>query len=335
MLTDAQQVLCTEFRVADFALGTKSRLHLIVNALPSGEPLYCPVILARGAQPGPVCMVTGLVHGDEYEGPVAIQDVFSELDPAHMKGTFFGMPMVNGPAFAQGTREGGWDHLNLARIFPGSPQGFPTERIAHVFQEHLVVQADFLLEMHAGGNLYACKELAGYQVQGGPAGSRLHAAAIAFGFDLVWGTEALPGRTLSAARIKGVPAIYVENRGEGRLRPAQRAAAVQGIRNILAFLGIVDGVYPTAEPAFSLQTLGEEAGHLQVNYPSPYSGLFVPAVDLWDPVSAGEVLGQVRHPDGTVLAEVRAEQTGRVMFLRTFPRVLMGECLLYVLETKE
>ncbi len=335
MFTDAQQVLYSDFKVTDYAPGTKSRLHLILNTLPSGEPLYCAVILARGAQPGPICMVTGLVHGDEFEGPVAIQDVFSDLDTSTMSGTFFGIPMVNGPAFASGTREGGWDHLNLARIFPGSSQGFPTERIAHVFQEYLVVQADFLLEMHAGGNLYACKDMAGYQVQGGPAGSRLHEAAIAFGFDLVWGTEALPGRSLSAAREKGVPAIYVENRGEGRLRPSQRASAVQGIRNVMAFLGIVEGTYPTAEPKFSLQTLGEEAGHLQVNYLSPYSGLFVPVVDLWDPVSTGQVLGHVRHPDGTVLAEILAKETGRVMFLRTFAKVLVGECLIYVLEMEK
>ncbi|MDE0672511.1 MAG: hypothetical protein F4Y08_04875 [Caldilineaceae bacterium SB0662_bin_9] len=332
MLTEAQPILYSDFRVADFAEGTKTRLHLILNTLPSGEPLYCPVLLARGDNPGPVCMVTGLVHGDEYEGPVAIQDVFAELDTSDMRGTFFGIPMVNGPAFAHGTREGGWDHLNLARIFPGAAQGSPTERIAHIFQEHLVVQADFLLEMHAGGNLYACKELAGYQVQSGPAGERLHEAAIAFGFDFVWGTEALPGRTLSAARIKGVPAIYVENRGEGRLRSAQRTYAVQGIRNILAFLGIVEGDFPTAEPEFSLQTLGEEAGHLQVNYPSPYSGLFVPAVELWDVVSEGDILGEVRHPDGTVLAEIPAVESGRVMFLRTIPKVLMGECLIYVLK---
>ena len=335
MSTDAQQIHYTEFHVTDFAPGTKSRLHIILNTLPSGEPLYCAVTLARGQQPGPVCMVTGLVHGDEYEGPVAIQDVFAELDTASMQGTYFGVPMVNGPAFTQGTREGGWDHLNLARIFPGNPNGFPTERIAHVFQEYLVVQSDFLLEMHAGGNLYACQELAGYQVQGGQAGSRLHEAAIAFGFDLVWGTEALPGRTLSAAREKGVPAIYVENCGEGRVRTSQRASAVQGIRNILAFLGVIDGSFPTAEPTFSLQTLGEEGGHLQVNYPSPFSGLFVPAVELWDRVSIGETLGHVRHPDGTELAEVRAQETGRVMFLRTMPRVWAGECLIYILDTDE
>ena len=134
MLTGAQQVLYSDFKVTDYAPGTKSRLHLILNTLPSGEPLYCAVILARGAQPGPICMVTGLVHGDEFEGPVAIQDVFSDLDTSTMSGTFFGIPMVNGPAFASGTREGGWDHLNLARIFPGSSQGFPTERIAMCFR---------------------------------------------------------------------------------------------------------------------------------------------------------------------------------------------------------
>lgn len=332
MNAQVPQIPFSEFRIEDYAPGSKVRLHVIISSLPGGDPLYCAVNLVRGRRPGPVCMVTGLVHGDEYEGPVSIQDVFEELDPEKMRGTYFGVPMVNGPAFMHGTREGGWDGLNLARIFPGSPDGFPTERIAHVFQEHLVVQADFLLEMHAGGNLYACKELAGYQVQGQPAGARLHEASIAFGFDLVWGTESLPGRTLSAARIKGVPAIYVENRGEGRMRPAQRASAVQGIRNILAFLDIVDGDYPTAEPEFSLQTLGSEAGHLQVNYPSPCSGLFVPAVGLWDRVRVGDVLGHVRHPDGTVLAEIAAREEGRIMLLRTLPRVLVGECLLYVLE---
>ncbi len=333
MTSQAPQIHYTKFRITDFLPGTKTRIHVIVTTLPAGEPLYCAVTLARGQHPGPVCMVTGLVHGDEYEGPVAIQDVFAELDTAAMRGTFFGMPMVNGSAFSYGTREGGWDHLNLARIFPGRKDGLPTERLAHIFQEHLVVQADFLLDMHAGGNLYACKELAGYQVQEGRAGERLHEAAIAFGFDLVWGTEALPGRTLSAAREKGIPAVYVENRGEGRVRPKQRAAAVQGIRNILAFLDIIDGSYPTAEPAFSLQTLGAEAGHLQINYPSPCSGLFVPTVKLWDRVRTSDVLGHVRHPDGTVLAVIRATAPGRIMLLRTLPRVLAGECLVYVLET--
>lgn len=334
-MTDAKQISFADFKVSDFAPGTKARLHLQLNTLPSGEPLYCAVTLARGKQPGPVCMVTGLVHGDEYEGPVAIQDVFADLDTDSMRGTFFGIPMVNGPAFTEGTREGGWDHLNLARIFPGNPNGFPTERIAHVFQEYLVVQSDFLLEMHAGGNLYACQELAGYQVQGGPAGTRLHEAAVAFGFDFVWATEALPGRTLSAAREKGIPAIYVENRGEGRLRTGQRTAAVQGIKNILTFLDIIDGSFPTADPTYSLQTLGEEGGHIQVNYPSPYSGLFVPEVELWDRVRIGDIVGSVRHPDGTVLAEIQALEAGRVLFLRTLPRVWAGECLLYIVDTNE
>lgn len=330
MYTDAQPIAYSDFQVADYPAGSKTRLHLILNTLPSGEPLYCPVILARGALPGPVFLVTGFVHGDEFAGPVSIQDVFSELDTSQLSGTYFGMPMLNGPAFAHGRRVG-WDSLDLARTHPGQADGLPTQLIAHVFQEHLVEQADFLLDMHAGGNFYACKELAGYQVQDGPAGARQHEAAVAFGFNLVWGTEALPGRTLSAALVKGVPSIYVENRGEGRLRTAQRASATQGIRNVMAYLGMVEGDFPTTEPEFSFQTLGEEAGNLQLDYLSPFSGLFVPGAELWDPVKKGDVLGHVRHPDGAELAEIRAEETGRILVLRTFPQVMAGQSLLHIL----
>ena len=77
---------------------------------------------------------------------------------------------------------------------------------------------------------------------------------------------------------------------------------------------------------------GEEAGHLQIDHTSPSSGLFVPNVHVWDAVRKGEVLGEIRHPDGTVLAEMEAMRSGRILFLRTFPRVFSGDFLCYVIE---
>ena len=328
----AQEIPVTDFQVADVPPGTKQRYHLLIDYLPDGGPLYFPALVARGRRAGKTCLVTGAVHGDEYEGPIAIQDVFAALDVDELQGTFFGIPIINGPAFAAGLREGGWDHLNLARIFPGSPSGSLTERIAHTFQDQIVGQADFYLDMHSAGNLYAIQPLAGYQVRPGPLNEIQKAAAIAFGLDLVWGTTALPGRSLSAAGNKGVPAIYVEMRGEGRCRPADLDLARQGIRNVLAYLGLIEGDFPTEPPAACFETTGSEAGHLQLDHPSPTSGLFVPAVALWDKVAQGDYLGQVRHPDGTILAEVSASKAGRVLALRTLPRVFSGEFLVYVLE---
>lgn len=333
--SEAKQLSVSEFQLNHLPAGIKERFHLTVDYLPDGQPLIFPALIARGKRPGKTLLITGGVHGDEYEGPIAIQDIFETLDVETMRGTFFGIPILNGPAFTAATRTGSWDHLNLARIFPGRARGSHSERIAYAFQTYLVDQADLLLDMHSGGNLYAIKSLAGYQVRPGELGQTQKAAAIAFGLELVWGTTPLPGRSLSAAGDQGVPAIYVEMRGEGRCQPDQLALAKRGIRHILAFLGIIEGTFPTDPPRYCFETLDEEAGHLQLDHSSPTSGIFVPTVGLWDQVKAGDCLGWVRHPDGTALAEVKSKRAGRILCLRTLPRVFSGDFLVYVLALPE
>ena len=327
----AHEIPVSEFRIENVPRGTKKRFHLVVDRLPGGQPVIFPTLVARGSARGKTLLVTGCVHGDEFEGPVAVQDVFDELDVQAMRGTFVAIPVLNGPAFTAGTREGGWDHQNLARIFPGRSDGTISERIADAFHQHVVGEADFYVDIHAAGNLYSITRFAGYQVLPGDLGRAQKAGAIAFGLDLVWGTTALPGRSLSTARERAVPAIYVEMTGEGRCRPADLELTRQGVRNALAFLGILESEYPTAEPAYCFETVGEDAGHLQVQNTSPTSGIFVPAVEVWQEVTEGDRLGAVRHPDGTVLAEIRADRCGRVLFMRTFPRVFSGEPLAFVI----
>jgi len=325
----------TEFSVAGVSPGATQRLRLVIDRLPDGQDLAFPAVVARGRAPGKTLLVTGAVHGDEYEGPVAIQDVFAALDPETMRGTFVGVPVTNGPAFAAATREGGWDHQNLARIFPGRRDGTPSERIAHAYATHLLTQVDLLLDMHSGGTAYAIHPLAGYQLRPGDLGRIQRAAAMAFGLDLVWGTGGLPGRSLSAAGERGLPAIYVEMPGEGRCRPDDRATAARGIRRVLAFLGILEDVAPADPPRYLVEMEATGSGHLQADHPSPTSGLFVPAVQVWDRVARGQSLGEVRDPDGTVLAEVPAARDGRVLFLRTLPRVVSGDALAFVLAIAE
>ncbi|HET8678949.1 MAG TPA: M14 family metallopeptidase [bacterium] len=335
MTRDVDRLPVDTFQIIQIPSGSVRRLELVIDQLPDGQRLSFPTLIARGAHPGRTLLAIGGVHGDEYEGPIAIQNVFDDLDPAAMCGTLVAIPVMNGPAFAAAEREGHWDHLNLARIFPGSGSGSPTMRIAHAFREHLLPQADLLLDIHSGGNAYAIKHLAGYQLRDGEVGRVQREAAIAFGVDLVWGTGGLPGRTLSAAAELGIPAIYVEMPGEGRCRPEDLTRATEGLRNVLAYLGIVEGPYPTHPPRYVVELPAPGSGHLQGDHPSPTSGIFVPSVDVWERVKAGQSLGQVRHPDGTVLAEVASARDGRVLFLRTLPRVFAGDTLAFVLPVPD
>ena len=319
------------FDVRGLPAPDKRRYQLIVDFMPDGQHLAFPAVVVTGARAGPTLLVCGAVHGDEYEGTVAIQDVFETLDPTGLRGVFVGIPVVHGPAFAAARRASPWDGLDLARAFPGDPAGSPTLRIAHAFQAHLLPQADFLLDMHSGGSAYAIQPLAGYQLRDGVLGRVQREAAIAFGAPLVWGTAVLPGRTLWAAGALGIPAIYVEMRGEGRCRPADRARAAEGLRQVMAYLGMLDAPYPTEPPRHVIEDPRPDSGYLQGDHVSPTSGLFVPHVDVWDPVEAGQPLGELRHPDGTVLATVPAARDGRVLFLRTLPRVVAGDALAFVL----
>ena len=63
---------------------------------------------------------------------------------------------------------------------------------------------------------------------------------------------------------------------------------------------------------------------------APLGGLWYPAKDLSEPVEAGEALGEIRDLFGTVLASVRSEKAGSILYRLTSLSVNEGEALLGV-----
>ena len=101
--------------------------------------------------PGPTALLTGANHGDEYEGPVALQDLALRLNAADIQGRVIIVPAFNYPAFRAGTRNSPIDDGNMNRVFPGNPRGTVTEKIADYFMRTLVPQADVIVDIHSGG----------------------------------------------------------------------------------------------------------------------------------------------------------------------------------------
>ena len=87
------------FHSASFASGAKYRLELKLD-----DSLSLPVLLVRGAQSGPTLVTTANIHGDEYEGVLAIFEVFEALDPRKLCGDWLSVPVANPPAFWNGSR---------------------------------------------------------------------------------------------------------------------------------------------------------------------------------------------------------------------------------------
>ena len=286
-----------------------------------------------GSSSGPRVLITGGVHGDEFEPMEAAFRLAEQLPPRLRRGSVLICPIVNEPAFQSGKREGP-DGLDLARVCPGSADGLPTERIAH-FLSQLIREADCYVDLHSGGTALDVYPTVGYMLH--PERSILReqrSMARAFGLAVIWGTDyRLNGRTLSVARDAGVPAIYAEYRGGAHCDRAGIDSYVQGCFNLLSRLNMVSAPIVTGGVELELEDPREASGHMQICNPAPIGGIFVSDVRLGERVKAGANLGHVTDPIAGRTEPIRSPHEGLVLVLRTFPRVSPGDSLAVILES--
>ena len=289
----------------------------------------------HGSASGPHLLVTGGVHGDEFEPMAAIRRLASEVSPRELRGRVTLVPVVNEPAYLLAARCGP-DGLDLARTCPGRADGSITEQIAAALSE-LIRAADFYVDLHSGGVRMRVSPLTGYMLH---ADERVLATqrqmAHAFNLPIVWGTDpALEGRSLSVARDAGVPAIYAEYQGSGWCDAAGVAAYVEGCLNVMALLGMIEREQSPSRVEHVVEDRRTGSGHMQVCHPAPIAGFFEPAVQLGQHVRVGDELGIVSDPLGDDRRSIYCEQSGLVIVLRSLASVGAGESLAVVLELGE
>lgn len=288
--------------------------------------------VVEGARPGPELLVLGGVHGDEFESMAAIRRLPERVEPETLGGRLTCIPVVNEAAYWRGQRTAE-DGLDLARTCPGRPDGSITERVAHTVSEE-IVRADYLIDLHSGGIIMHFYPTVGYGLH--PNADVLEVQrhmARAFNMPVIWGTTSqLDGRTLSVARDAEVPAIYAEWMGGGTGDAEGIEAYFEGCLNVMAELGMIERDMPPSRTQYTVEDERDNAGFIQLNYPSPFSGFFEPGVELMQAVKPDDVLGVVVDHLGERREEIVSTQEGRVICLRVFNRVLEGESLGAVLE---
>ncbi|HEV2121977.1 MAG TPA: succinylglutamate desuccinylase/aspartoacylase family protein [Chloroflexota bacterium] len=310
--------------------GSRRETTLAVQGGANAEALEIPLLIARGQQDGPVVAVLGGVHGDEYEGTVAAGMIWQQLDVEALCGTVIVVPTANPPACTAGSRTSPTDGLNLARTFPGSPTGTISQRIAHGLSEAIIGRVDFLIDLHSAGQHYAMPLLCGSYAGDNALGRRCLAAAAAFGAPILWEHPTVaPGRTLSVALEAGIPCLYVECSGGGRIRSDEVEAYVEGVRRVLAHLGAFPQPAPPASPQLRLRDTGNTDEALQVTC----AGFLVSRVPLLARVECGQALGEVFDARGAVLETLRAPHDGIVVLARRTARVHPGDGA-YLLATE-
>lgn len=272
-------------------------------------PIYC----LNGA-PGPTTLVVGGVHGDEFEGPVAISTLCHELDVRDLIGRLIAIPAMNLPAVMAGTRLSPADGANLNRVFPGDPHGTLTSRMARALTDRLVVLADHVIDLHSGGRslLFApCTLL--HAVEPPSLMAKALRAAQAFGAPFTVVLREDHADVMLDAVVEGAGKVMLSSElgGSGVLTRESAGLAKSGLLRALAALGHL--AKPSSGPP--TRTLSVPQTGTQVL--ADDSAIFEPFVTLGGEVTKGATLGVMHRVDriGRPPEAVLAPTSGVVLCL--------------------
>mgnify|MGYP005847844505 CR=1 FL=1 len=306
--------------------GTKAKGVVHVANRPDGSAIYIPVMLVNGVEEGPVLGMDGCTHGDEYEGPEAIQALVAQLEPRQMRGTFVGVPVVNMPAFMAMQRVTPHDALSypdVNRNYPGRADGGLTGRIAHAHFHEIVAHTDVMISVHSGASFAMLPAKVIYHESDDEYGRRSLEVAKVLGWEILWRSHgSYPGTLHEAAKEKGIVCVATEFGGTDRL-PAHRAERTERLltaaTNVMKFLGMLEGE-PKLPPRW---TVVEGESHVFANHGGLvlYEGDF----ELGKPVRAGQKLARIVDVYGEELESIASPYDGVLMFLRTVPVVHPGD----------
>ena len=291
-----------------------------------------PITVIRNGG-GPTALLMAGNHGDEYEGQIALCKLVRELDPATIHGRVVILPAANLPAALAGARVSPIDEGNLNRAFPGDIDGTPTSALAHYIDSVLYPMADFFHDLHSGGSSLQYLPFASMRHSGKPDLDRRAMAALeAFGapIGLVWAYS--PDRRLSsvAAIDRGLVALGGEFGGGGSVSTTGVRIVERGLRNLLAHAGIIDADLAQGDFAGPPRLMEIRSRDYYVY--APEAGLFEPAVELGDTVSAGQLCGRVHFVDnpGRAPESCHFHGDGMVICKRHLGRVERGDCVAHL-----
>lgn len=311
--------------------GTRADGVIPVTRRPGGEPLSIPVVVVHGTGDGPTLWLDGAIHGDEPEGPLSIQKLLAEIDPRRLRGTVVAIPVVNVAAFEAQQRGNPFDGFtyDMNRIYPGRPDGYPTERVAWAHYEAMIETADLLIAIHSGG---AHSYLAQAQFYNATDAGLELAKAMGPGWDLILKPLGAKGSPPAAMAERGKAAITVELGGLCSTLPDDfhhnGTVLKDAFLNVMRHYDMIDGEAQYAD-----------AWHLgaQRTVLAGVGGFFVPEenVRYRTQIAGGTRIARILDLYGNVLEEIVAPCDGQIFGMRTLPAVYQGDWACFFAEIHE
>ncbi|MBB3191483.1 succinylglutamate desuccinylase/aspartoacylase family protein [Halomonas cerina] len=302
------------------ASGSRSQIDVPVARLYTHAPLYIPVEVVHGRQPGPVMLVCGGIHGDEINGVEIVRRLLRSRQIQRLRGTLIGVPIVNVFGFVQHSRYLP-DRRDLNRCFPGSESGSLGGRVAALFREQIVDQATHIIDLHTGAIHRTNLPQVRAQLTSNEETERM---ANAFGAPVILNADLREGSLRHYAQNRGIPVLTYEAGEALRFDEWAIAPGVRGVLRVMRRLGMLTGEHRRRTPPAAEVANGSSWARATID------GILRPRVRLGARVAKGERLGLVADPFGNAEEGVRAMADGIVIGMSRLPLANEGEALFHI-----
>lgn len=275
---------------------TRQIKSLRIATLADGSTLKIPVYIIRGAQRHPSLCLLSLIHGNKWFSFEVLRRMLTRIRPQDLNGTLIIVSVANPPAFGSLTRNSLVDMLDLNRCFPGRPDVYPTEKIAHTIRNEIFPHIDYLIDYHNGGWGLAMLHTDVPETEGVSVDVKEESLRIAktFGAGVIHQWGIYRGTAVAYAAEQGIPSILAAVGGCGfppRSENLWADIAVRGTANVMRYLGIID-----AEPELpDKQALFRESGYIRPTHYGYHLSELEPDV-LGKRVAKGSMLGRTICP---------------------------------------
>lgn len=266
-----------------------------------GAPVSIPIIIVKGAHPGPTLGITAAVHGDELNGIPVIQRFIKELDPATLHGTVVGVPVMNLPSFIRMQRRY-TDGVDLNHIMPGRYDGRESEVYAYRFVEEILKQFDYLIDLHTASdgriNSYYVRVDLGDKVAG--------ELALLQGPQILVNNPPSDGTLRGAASAMSIPAITMEVGNPSTFQKGLIRSGITGLHNASIYLNMIDG---------DIESIENETVVCQKSYwiYTAHGGLLRVLPEIKTFIKKGELIATIHDIFGDKISDYFAPQDGIVI----------------------
>ena len=281
------------------------------------------VDVIHGRREGPVTFVSGAIHGDEIIGVEIIRRLLELKLLERIRGTLILVPVVNAYGFVSLSRYLP-DRRDLNRCFPGSANGSLASQLAHIFMREIVERADYGIDLHSAAvhreNLP--------QIRANLNDPVVLEMAKAFGAPVMLHANLRDGSLREAAQEVGCNMLLYE---AGEALRFDDAAIRIGVKGVIGVLRHISMLRVAKEKTVTTASLRSNASHW---LRAPMGGILRTSKALGAHVTAGELLGRVADPLGSVAKDVVAKESGIIIGRLILPIVNRGDALFHIASAK-